>query len=204
MKNLEKHIINPTNEFHILRHFKFVDDAYKETLVNQEYWYYDYAQKKFVSSIISQIDIQNALETIGTKFDGNIVGIENPKKLLYIIKQHFEQLLSTTNIKWIDNSKDKTISFTFDYKSNIGEINCLAISKIPKEKRIAIKTASRSDCIGENEIMVNTVSGFKLSSTKTIYVELKRINQFKLFAVTAFPDCSICDDVSDDELVFVM
>ncbi|MBT89581.1 MAG: hypothetical protein CMN79_03715 [Spirochaetales bacterium] len=32
MNNLKKFIINPTNEFHILRHFQYVDDSYKKLL----------------------------------------------------------------------------------------------------------------------------------------------------------------------------
>lgn len=69
MNDLEKYIINPTNEFHVLRHFKYVDDSYKETLIEQPYWCYEYSQKKFVFSKISEFDIENALKTIGTKLE---------------------------------------------------------------------------------------------------------------------------------------
>lgn len=41
----EKFVINPTNEFHILRHFESVDNSYKETLQDKQYWYHDYEQK---------------------------------------------------------------------------------------------------------------------------------------------------------------
>ena len=79
MNNLEKFIINPTNEFHVLRHFRYVDDSYKKTLIGQPYWYYNYSLKKFVSSKISQVDVENALKTIGTKFEKILLAL-NPQK----------------------------------------------------------------------------------------------------------------------------
>lgn len=92
MQNSKKFEINPTNKFHILRHFEFVEEDYKKTLINELYWYYDYSQEKFVASYISKDDIRHALETIGTKFYKNIPGIENPKKLLELIKEKFTAL----------------------------------------------------------------------------------------------------------------
>ena len=204
MNNLEKYIINPTNEFHVLRHFRFVDSSYKKSLIDKPYWYYDYAQKKFIYSKISQIDIGNALKTIGTKFDKNITGIENPKKLLKIIKCEFQKLLSANKIYWIDNLENRNTTFTLDYKSSIGQLNCVSIDNISETNKKSIKRISRSDCVGENDIVVNTISGIELSSTKTIHVEIVKTRQLPFYTITAFPDCSILDDLSDNELVFVV
>ncbi len=140
MNNLEKFIINPTNEFHVLRHFKFVDNSYKETLVGQSYWYYDYAQKKFLNSKISKIDIDNALKTIGGKFEKNISGIESPKELLEIIKNRFQELLLDNKICWIDNIGYKTATFTFDYQFSVGKMNCLDRDNISEKDKVRIKS----------------------------------------------------------------
>ena len=204
MNNLKKYIINPTNEFHVLRHFKYVDDSYKETLINQPYWYYNYDQKKFISSRISQIDIESALKIISTKFDKNTTGIENPRKLLKIIKHEFQKLLSTNKIYWIDNLENKVTTFTFDHKFSVGQMNCLAIDNISEKDKERIKRVSRSDCIGEDTITVNTISGIELFSTKTIRVEIVESKQLSFYTITAFPDCSISDNLSDNELVFVV
>ncbi len=204
MNILKSSIINPTNEFHVLRHFKFVSNSYKKTLTHQSYWYYDYAQKKFISSKISQNDVENALKTVGTKFEKNIFGIENPHKLLTVIEQKFQELLAINKIHWIDNSENKMAEFRFDYKINIGKINCLPIEQIPKATRQTIKCIPRSDCIGENNITVNTISGIELSYTKTVFVEVKKIKQLSFYLITTFPDCSVPENILDDKLVFVV
>lgn len=66
LKDLDKFEINPTCEFRILRHFSSVDVEYSNTLVGQEYFYYDHNQNKFIKSVISPKDIENALKTKGT------------------------------------------------------------------------------------------------------------------------------------------
>lgn len=203
MNNLEKFAINPTNEFHILRHFKFVKNQYKKTLINQPYWYFDDTQKKFLCSRISKIDIENALKTIGTKFEKNIAGIENPKKLLGIIEQKFQELKLANKIRWIDNADNKTTIFAFDYILPVGQMSCLSIDNISKKDKVRIKRVLRSKCAGENEVIVNTISDTELSFTKTISAEMFKTKQLPFYVVTAYPDCQI-DDISDDKLVFVV
>lgn len=44
--DLDKVEINPTNEYHILRHYSYVDAPYIKTLIGKKYWFYDYSQKK--------------------------------------------------------------------------------------------------------------------------------------------------------------
>jgi len=204
MNNLEKSIINPTNEFHILRHFKYVDDSYKETLIGQPYWYYDYSQKKFVFSKISEVDIEYALKTIGTKFEKGINGIESPKKLLEIIEERFQELSSDNNISWIDNITHKTAIFTFDYKLPVGKMNCLDRATIPEKDKARIKSVLRSKCTGENAVIVNLISDIELPSTKSIHVEIVETKQLPFYTITAFPDCSLPDDISDENLIFVV
>lgn len=204
MNNLEKHTINPTNEFHVLRHFKFVDNSYKETLVGQSYWYYNYTQKKFLNSKISKVDIENALKTIGTKFEKNIVGIENPKKLLKLIEDSFRELLSIDKIRWTDCLEYKTTAFTFNYQFSVGQMNCLNIDNLSEKDKARIKRVSRSKCVGENEVVVNTISGVELSSTKSIHVEIVDTKQLPFYTITAFPDCSLPNDIPDDKIIFAV
>ncbi len=204
MNNLKKYAINPTNEFNVLRHFKFVDDSYKETLIDQPYWYYDHTQKKSFSSRISTVDIENALITIGTKFEKNIIGIENPKKLLEIIKQTFQELLSTNKIRWIDSPEYKTTNFVFDYKFPVGKMSCLNKDNISEKDKARIKRVSRSRCVGESEVVVNIISGVEVSSTNTINVTIVEIKQLPFYTITAYPDCPSSNDILFEKLVFVV
>lgn len=201
---MKKYSINPTNEFHVLRHFEYVDDSYKETLIGQPYWYYDYNQKKFVFSNISEIDIENALKTIGTKFEKNISGIESPKKLLETIKNRFQELLSDNRICWIDTIEHKTATFTFDYQFSVGKMNCLDRDTISEKDKDRIKSVLRSKCAGENAVIVNTISSIEVPSTKSIYVEIIETKQLPFFAITAFPDCSLPGDIPDGNIIFVI
>lgn len=204
MNNPEKSIVNPTNEFHILRHFKFVDDSYKETLVGQPYWYYDYAKKKFVYSKISKVDIENALKAIGTKFEKNIAGIENPKKLLKIIEKRFQELLLADKISWIEYLGYEAATYTFNYQFFVGQMNCLNIDNISEKDKARIKRVSRSKCVGEKECIINTISGIKLSSTKIIYVEIVKTKELPFYTITTFPDCPSADNIADDKRVFAI
>lgn len=208
MENLEKFVINSTNEFHILRHYEFVDDSYKETLINKPYWYYDYSQKKYISSRISQNDVEYALETIGTKFYKNIKGIENPKKLLELIKKEFIKLISKDKIHWIFNGENKVAKFSINFDSAVGMINVLSINSLSNNNKKNVKSISRSKCTGENNVVVNTISGIELGSTNMIYIEIVETAHLPFYVMTAFSDCSSSDnsinDISDDELVFIV
>lgn len=204
MKTINKFTINPTNEFHILRHYKYVDELYKKTLIGQPYWYYDHIQKKFLYSKITQTDIENALQTIGTKFDKDVRGIENPRKLLRLIKSSFQELSSLNKIDWNKNLGYKSTTFAIDYQSPVGQMNCLNLDDVSNIDRSRIRRIFRSKCSGENKIFVNTISNTKLSSTNTIHVEIVDTIQIPFFFITSFPDCAHVNDLPEEKLVFVI
>ena len=204
MKALDRFAINSTNEFHILRHFEFVDDFYKASLINKHYWFYDYLQKKYVSSHISRDDIEYALETIGTKFDKNITGIENPKKLLELIREKYTELIASNKVDWIPENERKLFVFTFEYNFTVGKMNCLSMVNLSAGDKKNIKPTPRSRCIGESDVIVNTITGIKLQATKMIYVEIVELEQLSFFAITSFPDCSANNIPPNDEIVFAL
>lgn len=205
MNNLNKFTINPTNEFHILRHFEFVEDEYKKSLMGKPYLYWDYSQEKYIDSDISHDDIEYALETIGTKFFKNISGLENPRKLLELIEEKFTELDSKNEIHWIDENKRKIASFSFGYNCSVGAMNCISAEKLDEECKKKIKSVPRSKCAGENNIAVNVVSGIELQPTIRIYVEIVKTEQLPFFAVTAFSDCSANNNLAgDDNVVFAV
>ncbi|EKE11787.1 MAG: hypothetical protein ACD_15C00026G0006 [uncultured bacterium] len=203
MDIIDKFQINPTNEFHILRHFEFVDDAYKKTLIGKPYWYYDYSKKKFIASHISKNDVEHALETIGTKFYKNIPGIENPKKILELIREKFMTFNLNNEAHWTAEKEDKHFVFTFEYDFAVGDKNVVSIKSLADDDKKNVKKVFRSKCAGESNIAVNTVSGIELQSANMIYVEIFETKQLPFFVITSFPDC-LASAIPDDELVFVV
>lgn len=201
MQNLNKFEVNPTNEFHILRHFEFVDNTYKKTLINKPYWYYEYSQEKFIASHISEDDIQYALGTIGTKFYKNIPGIENPQKLLKLIKRKLAELNSDNKILWTDRDGEKRFSFTIRHDFPVGDKNVLSMNELSDNDKVNVKQIFRSKCKGEKNILINTVTGLKLEPTNIIYIEMLETKQLPFFAITAFPEC-LANNIPDNELVF--
>jgi len=83
-------------------------------------------------------------------------------------------------------------------------MNYLSIDNIPEKDRKRIKRTSRSTCIGENMVIVNTISGIELFSTKTIHIEIIETKQLPFYVITAFPNCPTLNDLSDDKLIFVI
>ncbi|MBT4208906.1 nucleotidyltransferase domain-containing protein [Candidatus Woesearchaeota archaeon] len=187
ISNLDKFEINPTNEFHILRHFSFVDPEYSKTLIGQKYFYYDYSKNKFVKSIISPEDIDFALQTIGTKFFPNINGIENPKKLLNFIKEKLKLEMVNKNISWTLQEENKTASFTIRYNKKIGDKNLIPISDLSIQEKTKIKTMPRSEHTGEESLLVNTITNVKIQSVDIIAVEIVQTDEFPFYFITAYP-----------------
>ncbi len=196
-------IINPTNEFHLLRHFSSVDNSYKKTLENKPYWYYDYPQQTFLESTIATDEIEHALSTLGTKFSSNISGIENPNKLLCLIYTKILEAERNNQLSWIQGEKRDTASFVIDYPSEVGMMNAFPKKSLNPVALERVKNVPRSKCQGENEEMVDTISGIELRPTNMIYVEVVKMDQLPFYAITAFPDCS-ANNLSDDEIVFVI
>jgi len=135
LNDLYKVEINATNEFHILRHFSYVDPEYSKSLIGKNYFYYDYAKNKFVKSIISSEDVQYALNTKGTKFFENIKGIENPKKLLSLIKEKLKLKIESGSISWIPQEKNRIATFSIQYNEKVGEENLIPISSLVSKKK---------------------------------------------------------------------
>lgn len=191
--------INPTNEFHILRHFSDVSFDYRTAVIGKPYWYYDYAQKKYCESVVTEDDIENALNAVGTKFLESVSGIENPKKLLELINEKFLVLYGEDSIKWMTDDDTEVASFSFEYGASVGLINVLPKKSFGLDE---IKKVKRSKCLGEDGVLVEIVSGVDLRPTNIIYAEMVKTPLLPFYAITAFPDCLV-NDLGDDELVFV-
>ena len=202
LSDLDKVEINPTNEFHILRHFSFVDPKYSKTLIGQKYFYYDYAKNKFVKSIISSEDIDFALQTIGTKFFSNINGIEDPKKLLKFIKEKLKPEIENKNIIWTLQGKNKTANFTIRYNKKIGDKNLIPISDLSIQDQKRIRQVPRSKHKGEESLLINTVTDVKMQSVDIISVEIVENNEFPFYFITAYPKSNQSGTEPDDKQNF--
>ena len=181
---------NATNEFHILRHFSYVEPEYSKTLVGKNYFYYDYTKNQFVKSIISPEDIEFALQTIGTKFFENIKGIENPKKLLNLIKEKLKLKIESGSISWIPQEKNRVATFSIQYNEKVGEENLIPISNLSEQEKTGIRKMPRSEHPGEKSLLINTITGVEKQSTNIISVEIVENNEFPFYFITAYPSAN--------------
>jgi len=179
MNNVE---INPTNEFHLLRHFIDVSSEYRNSLIGKEYYRFNFKTQKFEKSFITPIDIDNALKTTGSKFYKNVKGIEDPQKLLKLIVSEFYKLNERI---WTDCENGKNLGFLFKYSQYVGERNLIHIKELTNEERKRVKKVPRGE--SESEIMINVVSNVKVRRLDTIEVSLLDSPKLPSLFVTAYP-----------------
>lgn len=192
MKSIE---INPTNELHLLRHFSGVAKEYSDQLVGQEYYHYDYKLGKFKKGHISPNVIQAALETTGSKFYKDITGIENPKKLLQLIKVKFE---AQKNIHWSPTANGINYAFLINHDSDVGNKNLIKVSELSDPDKKRVHKVSRGE--GESSVMVNIVNGIGVRKLKTIEVGVLDSPELDFLFVTAYPgDLMHTEDFPNDK-----
>lgn len=185
--DLNRFEINPTCEFHILRHFNSVDPEYSNTLVGQEYFYYDHGQNKFIKSVISPKDIKSALKTKGTKFFPNTEGIETPKKLLLLIKSRLQDKIRDKEIGWIYKEKVTVAMLSFKYKTVVGEEDLIPVSSLSEAEKKRIKKVARSEHSGEKSLYINTIKGIPKPETDIISAQILETKDLPFYFITAYP-----------------
>jgi hypothetical protein len=182
MKTIE---LNTSNEFNLLRHFDIIDEAYKKSLFNKEYFYHNHLSGRFEKGIINEEAINNALKTQNSKFFRNIKGLETPKDILNLVKDKFEQF-KLEEIKW-KSSEKKFFTFLITYKEPVGIKNLIHINDLSEEDRRKVKTVPRSNKVGETEIMINVISGVKAKPINTIEVGIQDSPELSFYLVNAYP-----------------
>ncbi len=178
MKNIK---INATNEFHLLRHFSSVDKEYIKSLLGQEYYYHDNETNTFKSGIISSIDIKHALQTKGSKFFDNILGIENPKRLLLIINKEFKSI----NKKWKPCTNGKYIDFLIEYFEPVGYKNLVPVNSLTDEEKKKVIKVGRGR--KESSVIINEISNIDMKKLNTIEVGVLNTEELPFLLVTAYP-----------------
>lgn len=185
--DLDLIVANPTNEYHILRHYPPISTSYSDKLIGKDYEYFDYQQQKFLQSNIAPKDIEIAYHTKGTKFHPNVAGIENPKGLIAVIKNELQKRIAEKSIKWIQKSTYDTLMLTFDYPRVVGDQGLLPINMLSKKQQFEIKTVSRGSHEGEKLITIKTISGIPKIPTTHISVEINLMPDKQHAFMTAYP-----------------
>jgi hypothetical protein len=183
MKKIE---LNPTNEYHLLRHFSNVSGDYIQGLIGQKYYYRDYQTCTYKQDQLNSKAIKEALATKGSKFFKNIKGIENPKQLLQLIQFHFD-LIQKEEITWRKEHEEQSFCFIINYPIAVGYKNLISISDLTPTEQKEIKTVARSMNDGENNVMIKTVTGIKVAPIHTITVAVIDISELSFYLVTAYP-----------------
>ncbi|MBU3923459.1 MAG: hypothetical protein KJ592_00925 [Nanoarchaeota archaeon] len=184
--DLKKFEINPTVEMNVLRHFGKVDSEYLKTLVGEEYSYFNHKNKRVIKSVISLKDIKAALNTKGTKFFDNVKGIENPRKLLALIKRQLEKKIHDKNIGWVYRNGKKVARFSFEYKNFVGEEDLVLLSSLSEAEGARVKKVTRGRS-AERLSTVNVIEGMEKNKTKIISVKIVEMKEFPFYSITSYP-----------------
>jgi hypothetical protein len=150
-------------------------------LVGKEYYYHNNETNRFETGIISLTDIKDALQTKGSKFFDNILGIEDPKKLLLIINKEFK----SKNKKWKTCSNGKYMGFLIEYFEPVGYKNLVSVNSLTSEEKKKIKKVARGQ--KEASIIIYEVSNIEMKKLNTIEVGVLDTEELPFLLVTAYP-----------------
>lgn len=183
MKTLE---INPTNEYHILRHFTDVSADYIKSLIGKEYYYFNNEHRHFHQGVIDAIAITEALETVGSKFTKNVKGIENPRELLNLMKVKFESY-AEAEIEWKVKDEYRFFPFLLTHSEAVGFKNLVPIDGLTAEQKDRVKTMPRSAHAGEDTVMVKVVADVEMQPTNSIVAGVFDYEDLPFYQATAYP-----------------
>lgn len=190
--------VNSSIEMHILRHFKKVSDEYKRSLLNKEYHYFDHQEKKFKQGVIKQVDIDNALNTKGTKFAEFVSGIENPKKLLKWLRGQTVKQFNEENLYTVEKGLESKIYMQFEYPGIVGEIDVINYDELTEDEKARVKKVKRSE--GHDEATeINIIEGKEKIPTKEIAFLLHKVPELDFYFGSAFPGYLDPDFATEDE-----
>jgi hypothetical protein len=172
-------IINPTVEFHILRHFENVDEAYGQKLIGKEYFYYDYNENVMRKSVITRKHIKQAFKTRGSKFNHTI--LKNSKDILLEIQKRSELK------NWLNDGSEK-LCFEIEYTKVVGSVRMQREIDLSLEDKEKIVAMPRSQLEGENNIGIKYLDKtFPDDSTFTVGVEIIYTSQLDFLWISAYP-----------------
>lgn len=175
---------NPTNEYHILRHYSHVSDEYVKGLIGQEYEYYDPATQGFVSSVITEKDIDLAYQTRGSKFYSGVRGIENPRELITLIKKELRVRIARGDMFWMCKPAYDFLTFSIEYPEYVGDKDFVAVDSLSREQQARIRMVPRSTREG---IMFRVVSGVEKFPTHRFVVEIHHFPGKQFAYITGYP-----------------
>lgn len=187
LKDMEKFVVNPTCEFHILRHFTTIDARYAKTLTGKEYFFFDYNKNAYAKSVITPQDIQIALQTKGSKFSPNILGLKTPKEVLARVRLELEKKIRSKGIGWVEKEEYASAKFAFNNERAVGDKDVVAISTLTKAEKARVQKTPRSDDGSEKSVIMNTITGVRKSKINTVSVEIVKTDALPFYFVTAYP-----------------
>jgi hypothetical protein len=187
--------INPTTEFHVLRHFQDVSAEYKHSLIAKSYHFFNHTFGKFESSVINELLIEHALQTIGGKFNLSTSKYTNPIDILELCQV---QMAKLGTLEWIENGANKEANFQVECDDFIGTENIILEKELPFKECQKVEVKYRSLLPGEDKIFVKTLSGYQTKLTNKIDFHLVDTPLLPFLWVSAFPVNNIKIDLEND------
>lgn len=186
----ESFAANPSNAYHMLRHFDDIDPDYCTSLIGKPYRNFDYVYKKFYQDTISQQDIEYALNTIGGGFDGTAQGIENPSKLITRCKAQIQKKIADKPTQRSRASDGWKTEFTLYYPTIVWELVIRIKSELSSEDIARIITQPRSQHPSEQHSIVQTLSGIPKEQTDYLHIWIHDVSYLPFYFLSIFPTLS--------------
>lgn len=180
-------VANPTNEFHLLRHFMRTTKEYERTLLGQPYEYYDPETKVFKSSTLVEHDLAAAYQTTGTKFYPGVSGLETPRRLITLIRHELSKRVVRRDMHWIVSPHRQVLQLSLSCPEAVGDQDLVVIEDLPVASRERVQRVVRGGHAGERATMIQTVTGIAKQSTRNIAVEIQLVRGRSTAFLTAYP-----------------
>jgi len=187
LSELQHFCTNPSNEYHIVRHYTKVDTSYKTMLADNDYWYYHHGQQIFLEWKITYEDIELALQTRGWSFYPNVAWIETPKKLINLAKYKLEERIRNWSLYRELREKDRMVFFDFDYWSIVWEENVCLYNNLTEIEKSELKVVSRSSHVSEKDSYIKVTHRGNKVQTTYITVQIHDTWVLPFYFLTAYP-----------------
>lgn len=178
---------NPSNEYHILRHYPRMPVEYSDALLGKDYEYFDYEKNSYVSSTISQDDIEIAYKTKGSRFFENVPGIEDPTKLIELIREEFRKRVVNGDAFWLQKEIFQAVVFTIDYHVVVGYKDLIPINSLSSDEQARVLTVPRGSSGSEKTVIIKTITNISKKPTSRISVKIVRLPNKPEIYLTAYP-----------------
>jgi hypothetical protein len=156
-------------QIHLLRHFRSVSNEYLQSIIGKTYETTDFRTGAVTPNLIDQRRVDQALGTVGSKFDPNLNGMSNPKELIEFVKSVAIARAEAGELVFIDKGFCKKTLFTSNFTHRIGTDSIVTLA--PEQTPWTGAKEPRGKLAGD-DLLVNILPGHPGVPTSKVGVVL--------------------------------